>query len=338
MFPADFAYVRATSVPHAIDLLAAAQADGEEAKLLAGGQSLLPMMKLRLATPELLIDIAGISDLAGVTSSAAGTTIKALTTYRALRRDPALTAAIPALADALAVLADPQVRARGTIGGAVAHGDPAADLPAVLLALDAHVEITASGGTRTTPLDDFLQGIYATDLAEDEILTAITLPAPPQPAESASDLLYPGQRALRQVGEAAKEPFGSPLSEAKGAFGRLPGEVVATGSAYEKFPHPASHLPLAGVCAVVTVENQLITSAKVAVTGIAPRPYRARHTERVLDGTAPAPDSLGAAAALVAEDVRPLSDQHASGPFRVHLAQVLTRRALTRALARAGAG
>src|SRR6202012_5670421 len=90
-----------------------------------------------------------------------------------------LIAKAPALGDALAVLADPQVRARGTIGGAVAHGDPAADLPAVLLALDAQVRITARSGRRVPPLDAFLQGVYATDLAEDEIVTAITLPAGP---------------------------------------------------------------------------------------------------------------------------------------------------------------
>ncbi len=283
MFPADFSYARADSLAHALDLLAAAQADGEEAKLLAGGQSLLPMMKLRLAAPQTLIDIAGLTELQGV----AGTTIGALTTYRALQHDPDITRAIPALADALAVLADQQVRARGTIGGCVAHGDPAADLPAVLLALDAQLTLISKNGTRTAPLDSFLQGIFATDLADDEILTAITLPGP------------------------------------------------AAGSAYEKFEQPASHLPLAGVCAVVTMEDEVITSARVAVTGVAGRPFRALDTERKLAAARPAPDSLAAAAAQVAVNVRPLSDQHASGPFRLHLAEVLARRALERAVDRA---
>ena len=288
MFPADFGYTRAGSLGDALDLLEQARADGEEAKLLAGGQSLLPMMKLRLAVPQSLIDIGGLAELTGVTNGGAdGTTIGAVTTYRALARDPHIAGRLPAMTDALAVLADPQVRARGTIGGAVAHGDPAADMPAVLLALDAQVVIAARGGSRVTPLDDFLQGVFATDLATGEIVTAITLP--------------PG---------------------------------AAAGSAYEKFEQPASHLPLAGVCAVVTVENAAITSAKVAVTGIASRPFRARHSERALISAPAAPDSIAAAAASVADDVRPLSDQHASGPFRVHLAQVLTRRALTRALAR----
>lgn len=287
MFPADFGYARARSLDHALGLLAEARSDGEEAKLLAGGQSLLPMMKLRLAIPQTLIDIAGLTELTGVTSDATGTAIGALTTYRALQRDPHVARNLPAMTDALAVLADQQVRARGTIGGAVAHGDPAADLPAVLLALDAEVVITATSGTRTTPLDDFLRGIFATDLAEDEIVTAITFPAAP------------------------------------------------AGSAYEKFEQPASHLPLAGVCAAVTIEGEVVTSAKVAVTGIASRPFRARHSERLLVSAPAAPDSIAVAAARVAEGVRPLSDQHASGPFRLHLAEVLARRALARAVARA---
>jgi aerobic carbon-monoxide dehydrogenase medium subunit len=289
MFPADFGYARADSLDHALSLLAEAGSAGEEAKLLAGGQSLLPLMKLRLATPQTLIDIGGLTELSGVASDARATTIRALTTYRALQHDPHIAASFPAITDALAVLADQQVRARGTIGGCVAHGDPAADLPAVLLALDAQVLITATSGTRSIPLDDFLQGIFATDLAADEIVTAITLPALP----------------------------------------------AAAGSAYEKFEQPASHLPLAGVCAAVTIEDEVITSAKVAVTGVASRPFRALHAERSLVPASPAPSSLEAAAALVAEGVRPLSDQHASGPFRLHLAQVLAGRALRRAAGRA---
>ena len=286
MFPADFAYARAGSLEHALGLLAAAQAAGEEAKLLAGGQSLLPMMKLRLAAPETLIDIGGLAELTGVTAGPAGLTIGAVTTYRALQHDPRI-GALPAMTDALAVLADQQVRARGTVGGCVAHGDPAADLPAVLLALDARLTLTSAAGTRTTPLDSFLQGIFVTDLAEDEIVTAITLPA------------------------------------------------AAEGSAYEKFEQPASHLPLAGVCAGVTMAGEVITSARVAVTGVAARPFRALGTERTLLSAPAAPDSIAAAAAEVARDVRPLSDQHASGPFRLHLAEVLTRRALERAVQRA---
>ena len=304
MFPADFAYARARSLDEALDLLAESRAADEEAKLIAGGQSLLPMMKLRLAAPQVLIDLADVADLkcggAGATAVApAGATdlvLGALTTYRQLQLNGALAAGIPALAEALAVLADPQVRARGTVGGAVAHGDPAADLPPVLLALNAELAIASRAGTRAVALDDFLQGIYTTDLAEDEIITHVR---------------------VRASG--------------------------ARGSAYEKFPHPASHLPLAGVCAVVRLRDGLIEGAEVAVTGISPRPYRARAAERALAGADPAPGTLAAAAALITTlaDGRAaglLGDQHASAPYRAHLAEVLAIRALTRAADRASEG
>ena len=286
MFPADFAYARADSLEGALGLLAAERAEGEDAKLLAGGQSLLPMMKLRLAAPETLIDIGGLGELKGVTRGEGKDVIGALTTYRELERDPLITATYPAIADALAVLADQQVRARGTIGGCVAHGDPAADLPAVLLALDATVTIAGAHGTRETPLDDFLTGIYSTNLADDEIVTAITLPAAP-----------PGQ-------------------------------------AYEKFAQPASHLPLAGACAAIEIKDGAISVARVAITGAGPRPYRARHTERILASAQPTPSVFAAAAARAGDDTRPLSDQHASGPYRLHLAEVATLRALQRAIDR----
>ncbi|MGH3171594.1 MAG: FAD binding domain-containing protein [Trebonia sp.] len=292
MFPADFGYVRAESLDRALDLLARASAEGEDAKLLAGGQSLLPMMKLRLAAPETLIDIDGVPGLAGITRNDSGATvIGALTTYRALERHPVITARFPGIADALAVLADQQVRARGTIGGCVAHGDPAADLPAVLLALDAELTIAGPAGTRVTPLDAFLQGVFTTDLAADEIVTSVTLPAAP-----------PGQ-------------------------------------AYEKFEQPASHLPLAGVCAVLEVNDGTVTSAKVAVTGIASRPFRALSAERSLVSAPLTPAALDKAAGTVAGTVgeggQLLADQHASGPYRAHLARVLARRALERAAGRA---
>ncbi|MBO0802584.1 MAG: xanthine dehydrogenase family protein subunit M [Nocardiopsaceae bacterium] len=298
MYTADFAYARAGSLAGALELLAAAQARGEDVKLLAGGQSLLPMMKLRLAAPETLIDIGGVGELKGVTggpaegAEGAKTVIGALTTYRELERDPMITATFPAMADALAVLADSQVRARGTIGGCIAHADPASDLPAVLLALDATVTIAGGHGTREALLDDFLTGIYSTDLADDEIITAITVPAAP-----------PGQ-------------------------------------AYEKFPQPASHLPLAGACAAVEIKDGTICRAGVAVTGVASRPYRPRDTERILASAPLTPSLLASAAAQAggAEqggDVRPLSDQHASGPYRLHLAEIMTLRALQRAVERA---
>jgi carbon-monoxide dehydrogenase medium subunit len=355
MFPADFAYVRARTLDEALDLLDEAHADDQEAKLIAGGQSLLPMMKLRLAAPQVLIDIAGLPELrsGGWMGSVAGGSLNgsigALSTYRELGRDALLNGGlvrgrnenvtpyraegIPAVTDVLTVLADPQVRARGTIGGAVAHGDPASDLPAVLLALNADLTIASRKGRhpeshlgpypcragekpsnigrREITLDDFLQGIYTTDLAEDEIITHVSIH-------------HLGGRA----------------------------------SAYEKFPHPASHLPLAGVAVVLTckagrltdsdgnvtdVADGSIADAAIAVTGISPRPYRARAAEALLKDAFPTQETVAAAAAQVtteslgsASRVSLLGDQHASADYRAHLAEVLTRRALATAIARGG--
>ena len=278
-----------------------------------------------------------------------GASIGALSTYRQLGRNNLLNGGlirgrnenvaphhaegIPAITDVLSVLADPQVRARGTIGGAVAHGDPASDLPAVLLALDAELTIASRKGRhpethlgpyprrtgkqpsnigrREVTLDDFLQGIYTTDLADDEIITHV--------------------RISHQGG---------------------------TASAYEKFPHPASHLPLAGVAVVLTYKGGRLTDsngrvtdfadgsiahAAIAVTGISPRPYRARAAEALLKDAFPTQETLAAAAAQVttespgsASRVSLLGDQHASADYRAHLAEVLTRRALAKAIARGG--
>lgn len=272
-------------------------ADGaseEEIKVLAGGQSLLPMMKLRLATPGVLLDIGGLRPELGAVSVEAGGGARfgALATYRSLLSDPAVALRYPAMTDALRVLADPQVRARGTVGGAVAHADPAADLPAVLLALDASVVLARSSGTRTVGLDDFLLGVYETDLAEDELVTGVS------------------------VGPAAAG--------------------ASHGQAYEKFEQPASHLPLAGVCALVWLADGVISRARLAVTGVAGRAFLAAAAEAALTGQEPADAVLDAAAALIGADApRPLADIHASGPFRVHLASVLARRALRRAVSRA---
>jgi carbon-monoxide dehydrogenase medium subunit len=355
MFPAHFAYVRPRSLDEALDLLDEAHAEDQEAKLIAGGQSLLPMMKLRLAAPQVLIDIAALPELsrsgwmASVAGGAFGGSFGALSTYRELGRSALLTGGlirgrnenvaprraegIPAIKDVLEVLADPQVRARGTIGGAVAHGDPASDLPAVLLALNAWLTIAFRKGrhpethlgpsprrTSTEPsnigkreiaLDDFLHGVYTTDLAEDEIITHVSI--------------------SHQGGQA---------------------------SAYQKFPHPASHLPLAGVAVVLTFKGGTyadeegrvtdladgsIAHAAIAVTGISPRPYRAHAAEALLKDAFPTQETLAAAAALVTTEsvgttdrVSLLGDQHASADYRAHLAEVLTRRALAKAFARGG--
>jgi aerobic carbon-monoxide dehydrogenase medium subunit len=173
VIPAEFEYVRAAS---AADASAALAAD-PDAKLLAGGHSLLPLMKLRLATPSLLVDIGRLDELRYVRRDGDELAIGALTRHRALETDPLVRRQAGLLAAAAAEVGDPQVRHRGTIGGSVAHGDPASDLPAVLLALDASYLLTGPAGQRTVPASEFHLGFLETALAPDEILTEIRVPA-----------------------------------------------------------------------------------------------------------------------------------------------------------------
>ena len=179
MIPAAFDYVRASSVEDAIRLLGE---HGEDAKLLAGGHSLIPMMKLRLAAPAVLIDIAEIPQLAGITVSGNRITIGALTKHAALAASDDLRKHAPVLWDAANDLGDPQVRNRGTIGGASAHGDPSADYPAVLQALDATFTLAGKGGTRELRAAEFFRGMFETALGPNELLTQIAFDAAPSSA------------------------------------------------------------------------------------------------------------------------------------------------------------
>jgi len=176
MIPAAFAYSRASSVDEALALLTK---HGADAKIIAGGQSLLPLMKLRLARPDRLIDIGRIDSLRGVRELPDGRlAIGSLTTYAQLLDDTTVMR-LALLADALPRIADVQVRNRGTIGGAIAHADPAADIPAVLLALDAEVVVrSAERGERSVSIGDFFDGAFSTALAPDELLIEIRVPSP----------------------------------------------------------------------------------------------------------------------------------------------------------------
>ena len=179
MIPAAFDYVRATSVDDAIRLLGE---HGDDAKLLAGGHSLIPMMKLRLAAPAVLVDIGGIPQLDTIDAKGARITVGALTKHAALAASDALKKNAPVLWDAANDLGDPQVRNRGTIGGASAHGDPSADYPAVLQALDATFTIAGKGGTRELKASEFFQGMFETALGANEVLTSIAFDAAPTSA------------------------------------------------------------------------------------------------------------------------------------------------------------
>ena len=173
MFASNFEYYRARSVADAHKLLAAHRG----AKLLAGGHSLVPLLKLRLAAPPAVVDIGGVAELRGISRTAGAVRIGALTTHAELAASADLRGSAQALAEAAAVVGDPAVRNRGTIGGNIAHADPASDLPTVLVALGARMVAAGPKGERSIAADDFFTGIMATALADDEILIAVEVPA-----------------------------------------------------------------------------------------------------------------------------------------------------------------
>jgi len=173
MKAAAFAYARAKSVDDALQLLAA---HGDSAKVLSGGQSLMPAMNLRLISPELIVDIGGISELRGIVVQGDMLRIGALTRHVDLQRSPEIAAYAPLLAEAIAHVAHPAIRNRGTLGGSLAHADPAAELPACMLALDATIVVLGTGGERRIAAVDFFQGIFQTALSAEELLVAVELP------------------------------------------------------------------------------------------------------------------------------------------------------------------
>ncbi|MSQ33531.1 MAG: xanthine dehydrogenase family protein subunit M [Dehalococcoidia bacterium] len=290
MIPAAFEYEAPATLMEALALLRRHRG----AKLLAGGHSLLPMMKLRLAAPERLIDISRIKELAGIRESRGGGTIVigALTPHGTLESSALLQEKCPLLAEAAAVIGDPQVRNRGTIGGSLAHADPAADLPAALLALDATLTaMGTSGARRQVPARRFFRGLLTTALRPTEVLTEITVPV------------------LKR----------------------------GTGSAYEKFANKASRFAVVGVAAVVALDRRgRCSQVAIGITGAGPKAVRAVRAEAALLGREPTAANIAAAAARASAAVGDaLSDIHASSEFRLHLTEVLTRRALARAAARA---
>jgi len=172
MISTQFEYVKAGSVQEAVSLLA----QHGDAKLLAGGHSLIPAMKLRLSTPETLIDISGIKELSGIRREGNQLVVGAFVTHRTVEFSQVVKDSCSVLAEAAAQIGDPIVRNRGTIGGSLAHADPAADYPALVLALNAEIHVTGPSGERTIGAEDFFQGLFETVLADDEIITRISFP------------------------------------------------------------------------------------------------------------------------------------------------------------------
>ena len=290
MYAASFDYYRAHSLADAQQLLAAHPG----AKLLAGGHSLLPLMKLRLAAPPAVVDIGRVPELRGITRSGDVIRIGALTTHADLAASAELGGAAEALAEAAAAGGDPAVRNRGTIGGNIAHADPASDLPIVLVALAARMIAAGAQGERTIDADQFFTGIMTTALADGEILVAIEVP-----------VAGGGQ-----------------------------------GSAYEKFAHPASRYAVVGAAALLTIENNIFSAARVALGGLLPNARRAPAVERALIGKPSSAATIAAAARLAADDLGgdAAGDIFASAEYRAAMAAVYVQRALEAAVARAKPG
>jgi carbon-monoxide dehydrogenase medium subunit len=178
--PAPFAYARASGLAEVLDVL---EREGEHCRLLAGGQSLLPALNLRLAAPPLLLDISGLPELRGIAAlPGGGVRLGALTRHAELESDPLVAARAPLLARAAPLIAHPAIRNRGTLGGSLALADPAAELPACMLALEATILAHSRRGERRIPASEFFRGLYTTALAADEVLAAVEIP-PPGPGE-----------------------------------------------------------------------------------------------------------------------------------------------------------
>lgn len=282
MISAPFDYQAPRTLEEAIALLAKSR----DAKVLAGGHSLLPLMKLGLAQPTTLVDIGRIAALRGIKVDGE-IAIGALATHQAVADHPRVRERLAALAEAAAAVGDLQVRGRGTIGGSLAHADPAADEPAAVLAFDATLRAVGPQGERLIPARDFFTGTFETALRAGEILAEVRFPAPP----------------------------------------------ARTGSAYAKFPHPASRFAVVGVAAVVTLgKDGTVERAAIGVTGAAAAPFRAAAAEKALVGTKGDAAAIALAAAKAAEGVKALADLVASSEFRRHLLAVYAKRALERAL------
>ncbi len=293
--PAPVEYERAASLEDAISSL---QGRGAGARIIAGGHSLIPMMKLRLATPELLIDINDLDELsyirehvgAGLEDGEERQEIRigALTRHVELLQSELLADRLPVFRDAEELIADPPVRNRGTIGGSLCQADAAEDLSAVCSALKAKVVIRGPEGQRVVGLDEFYIGPFMTAVGEAEILTEVRIP------------LRPG-----------------------------------VGSAHEKVERRAGDFAIAAVSAAVWIDGGTIVDAGIGLSALGPTTWRATQAEELLRGNSPSEELFAEAGTMASEDCSPLADSRGPVDYKRHLAAVLTKRALRRATARA---
>ncbi len=283
MIPQEFEYSAPTALEDALTLVATG------AKPLAGGHSLVPLMKLRLASPEQLVDLRRVPGLNFIERRNGSLCIGAMTTHYEIETSAQLRAMCPLLAETAGHIGDVQVRNMGTIGGSVAHADPAADYPAALLALEGQVRLRSAGSDRTIPFDDFFLDTFTTALESGEIVFEAIVPA----------------------------------------------EEPGTGASYQKHAHPASGFAVVGVAARVRKAQGRVAMARVGITGISPKPFRAIQVERLIEGTGGTEEDIRRASREADSGVEVTTDLYAAEDYRRHLARVYTARALRTAIARA---
>jgi carbon-monoxide dehydrogenase medium subunit len=283
MIAQNFEYSAPATLKDALGLLA-----GENTKVLAGGMSLIPLMKLRLSAPDQLVDIARIPELNYIREDAGTLRIGATTTHYQVESSPLVRSRCPLLAEAVTHIGDIQVRNQGTLGGSIAHADPAADYPASLLALEARVVLVSATGQREIPIAEFFVDTFTTALDAGEIVQELIIPV----------------------------------------------EDQSTGTSYQKMVQPASGFAIVGIAARTRKSGGKITLARVGVTGLSGKPYRALSVENALEGTAGSTTDIQKAASIVADGVDANSDLFASAHYRAHLARIYTARALTVAISR----
>jgi carbon-monoxide dehydrogenase medium subunit len=288
MIPPAFEYLRPKTVPEAVALL---QQHGDDAKILSGGQSLIPMMKLRLARPSHLIDINRISGLSYIKEDGGFLKIGGLTREAEVEASAVVRQKYPLLLDTAAVIADPQVRNLATVGGNLAHGDPANDHPATMIALGAQIVATGAKGERVIAIDDFFKSLFETDLKHDEILTEIRIPAPPP----------------------------------------------KSGGAYVKLERKVGDFATAAVAVQLTLDGSgSVQKIGIGMTNVGPTPLRAKKAEAALTGKKPDQAAIDQAAKLAADESQPSSDLRGPAEYKKGLIKELTKRAIAKALERAG--
>jgi aerobic carbon-monoxide dehydrogenase medium subunit len=286
MKPPRFEYLLPRSLDEALAMLAQ---HGEDAKVLAGGQSLVPLLNFRLVRPAYLVDVNDIPGLDAIRLDDGRLSLGAMIRQRAVERSALVRERCPLLADAMPQIGHVQIRNRGTVGGSLAHADPAGELPAVMAALDGELVVKSSRGERRLDAERFFVGYLTTAIEPNELLVEVRVPIAP----------------------------------------------ARTGTAFLEVSRRHGDFALVGVAATVTLdEGGVCTACAIALTGVGPTPVVARDAARALIGVKPAVSAFEDVARRVAGPLSPDSDLHASSDYRKHLAGVLTRRALARAVER----